>query len=68
MNVVCLNLLIQESSSLIKKLIAKKYFENTKILRLNVFKYKLHWIFFFKGIKISNSIFVFEIRILNACI
>ncbi len=45
MKVACLNLLIQEISSLIKRLIGKKdfmYFENTKILRLNVFKYKIH--------------------------
>ncbi len=54
--------LIQETSSLIKKLIGKKYFmhfENTKILRLNVFKYKIHSIFF-KGIKIQNIIFYFQ--------
>ncbi len=41
-----------------KRLIGKKYFmyfENTKILRLNVFKNKIHLIFF-KGTEIQNSI------------
>ncbi len=49
MKVACLNLLIPETSSLIKRLTGKKYFiyfDNTKILRLNVFKYKIHSIFF----------------------
>ncbi len=59
MTLACLNLLIQEISSLIKRLTGKKYFENTKILRLNVFKYKIHLIFF-KSIKIQNSILYFK--------
>ncbi len=43
MKVACLSLLIQETSSLLKGLIGKKYlctFEST-ILRLNAFKYKI---------------------------
>ncbi len=32
------------------------YFENTKIPRLNVFKYKIHQIFF-NGIEILNFVF-----------
>ncbi len=49
-------------SNQIKRLIGKKYFmyfENTKILRLNVFKYKIHLICF-KGIKKQNSILYFK--------
>ncbi len=43
MKVACLSLLIQEnSSSRIKRLIGKKYFMYFEILRLNVFKYKIH--------------------------
>ncbi len=41
-----------------KRLIGKKYFmyfENTKILRLNVFKNKIH-VIFFKATEIQNSI------------
>ncbi len=49
-------------SNQIKRLIGKKYFmyfENTKILRLHIFKYKIHLICF-KGIKKQNSILYFK--------
>ncbi len=55
MEVACLNLLRQEISSLIKRLIVKSILCILKIQRLNVFKYKIHLIFF-KGIEIQNSI------------
>ncbi len=53
-----------ENQHLIKRLIGKNYFmyfEKTKILRLNVFKYKIHLIFskVFKY-KIQNSILYFK--------
>ncbi len=70
MEVACLNLLRQEISSLIKRLIVKSILCFLKIQRLNVFKYKIHLIFF-KGIEIQNSIlyfkYIFEILPIPAC-
>ncbi len=44
----------------------QKLLENIKILRLNVFKYKIHLIFF-SGIKMQNSILYFKYMYLKYC-